>query len=76
MDFFRKRVVHFILREFLKNSNDSEWGSPRFAQSKSKTNQAHFINIFINSKTQIKVKPYTMPKINERLLKFEFFIML
>ena len=66
----------FIPLGFLKVGNDLEWGAPSFAQHKNKSNQVRFISDFRNLNTQLKQKPYPLPKINGMLLKLEVFSML
>ena len=48
-------------------------GAPTFAKSKPKSNQVSFLSDFININKQLKLKPYTMPNINEILFKLEGF---
>ena len=57
----------------LEKTNEYEWGSPYFAQPKLKTNWVHFISYFSNLNRKFKQNPYTMPKINDMLLKMEGF---
>ena len=65
-------VERLVLLEVLEVADDSEWGSPSFAQPKSKSNLV-FLSDFSNLNKQLKRKPYPMPKINEILLKLEGF---
>ena len=61
-----ERSVLLGVRDLAK---DSEWGSPSFAQPKSKSNQVCFISDFRNLNKPLKRKTYQMPKITEMLLK-------
>ena len=62
-----------VLLGSLKESNDSEWGSPYFAQPKSKANGVRFLSDFKNLKNQLKYKPHPMTNIYEILLKVKDF---
>ena len=66
----KKEVERLVLLEVLEVSNDSEWGSPSFSQPKS---NFFFLSEFRNLNKQLKEKPYSMPKLNEMLLKLEGF---
>ena len=70
---FKKEVERLVLLGFLQVANDSEWGSPSFAQPKPKSNQVSFLIDFRYLTKQLKRKKYTMPKINKMLLKLEGF---
>ena len=70
---FKKEVEHLVILGFPEVANDSEWGSPSFAQHKPKTNQVRFLSDFRNLNKKLKQKPYPMPKINEMLLELEVF---
>ena len=63
-----------VLLGVLKNSNDSDWGAPYFAQPKPLRNQVWFLSDFINLNKQFNQKPYPIPKINGNLLKLEVFL--
>ena len=54
-------------------ANDREWGAPYFAQLKPKSNWVRFLSDFRNLNTQLKRKPYPIPKINEMWFKLEYF---
>ena len=71
--FFKKEVEHLVLLGLLESTNNPEWGSPSFAQTKPKSKKVCFLSDFINLNKQLKRKPYPMPNINEMLLKLEFF---
>ena len=62
-----------VILVVIKNSNNSEWGSQPFPQSKPKTNRVHFLSDYINLNKQLKHKPYPIHNINEFLLKWEIF---
>ena len=69
-----KRVVAFLLLlGVLEVENDSEWIAPSIAQLKPLKNRVSFLSDFRNLNKQLKQKPYPMQKINEILLKLEFF---
>ena len=68
-----KDMERLVLLGLIKHSNDSEWVAPSFAQPKTKTNWVCLLSDFINLNRRIKCKPYTMPKINEILLKLKSF---
>ena len=70
---FKKEVERLVLLGFLEVSNDSEWGSPFFAQHKPKSNRVSLLSGFRNLNKKLNQKPYPMPKINEMLLKLEVF---
>ena len=44
-----------------------------FAEPKHKSNRVRFLSSFRNLNKQLKQKPYSMPKINEMILKLEGF---
>ena len=56
----------------LERANDYRQGAPSFAHPK-KNGTLRYISDFRNSKSQIKRKPYPMPKIQEMLLMIEGF---
>ena len=66
---FKKEVEYLVLLEVLERSNDSEWISLPFAKPKPKSDRVLFLSNFRNLNKQLKRKLYTMPKINEMLLK-------
>ena len=66
---FKNEVEILVLLGVLDVANDSEWGDQSFAQHTTKSNQVSFISDFRNLNKKLKQKPYTMPKINEMLLK-------
>ena len=70
---FKKEVERLFLLVALEVENDSEWGSPSFAQPQPKSNLVRFLSDFRNLNKQLKRKPYPMPKINTMLLKLEGF---
>ena len=45
---FRKEVERLVNLGVLEESNDSEWGSPLFSQTNSKTNRVGFLSDFRN----------------------------
>ena len=70
---FKNEVERLVLLGVLKVENDSEWGSPSFAEPKPKSNIVSLISDFSNTNIQLKQTPYPIPKINEILLKLEGF---
>ena len=60
---FRKEVKRLVNLGVLEEANDSEWESPPFAQPKAKTNRVIFLIDLRNLNSQLKVKPYLIPKI-------------
>ena len=72
-EIFKKEVEHLVILGLLEVSNDSEWGSPSFAETKPKSNQVRFLSDLRNINKQSKKKPYPIPKINGILLKLEGF---
>ena len=68
-----KKIERLVLLRFIERENTLEWGSPYFTQSRPKTNRVSFLSEFRNLNKQLKHQPYTMPKINEMLLKLEGF---
>ena len=46
-EMFKKEVEHLVILGVLKRANDSEWGSPSFAQPKLKSNRVSFLSDFI-----------------------------
>ena len=67
-----KKVVKILVKLGVhEESNDSEWVFPSFTQPKAKTNQVRLLSNFLNLNSQLKLKPYPMPKIREMLLKFK-----
>ena len=73
---FKKEVEILSIQVVFENSNDSEWGDQYFAQPKHKTNKVIFLSDLRDLNHQLKCKLYTMPKINEILLKLEVSSML
>ena len=69
----KNEVERLVLLGFLEASNDSEQGSPYFAQPKPKSNRVRLRSNFWNLNKQLKRKPYPMPKTNKMLLKLEGF---
>ena len=65
---FRKEVEILVNLGVLEEANDSKWGAPSFAKPKEKRNRVRFLSDFRNLNSQLKRKPYTMPKIHEMLL--------
>ena len=65
----KRGVENLVLIRVLEREIDSEWGASYFAQPKTKTNRVPFLSELINLNNQLKCKPYTMPNINEMLLK-------
>ena len=47
-EIFKKEVERLVLLGVLEVENDSEWGSPYFAQPEPKSNLVHFISDFGN----------------------------
>ena len=77
MSKIKKNVVEsLVLLGVLEVENNSEWGSPSFAQPKPKSNWVRYLSNFRNLNKKLKRKPYPIPKINEMLLKLEGFSML
>ena len=70
---FKKDVENLVVLGVLEIANYWEWVAPSFAKTKPKWNQVHFLSEFRNLNKQLKQKQYTMPKINEMLLKLECF---
>ena len=70
---FKKKLKRLFLLGVLEKLYESEWGASSFAQPKPKTNHVRFISDFRSLNMQLKCKPYTMPNINEMLLKLEGF---
>ena len=66
---FKKESERIVRLGVIKESNESKWRAPYFAQPKAKTNRVRFLGEFWNLNMQLKHKPYTMPKIHEVLLK-------
>ena len=73
---FKQDIEHLVLLGVLELANDSEWVAPSFEKPKPKSNQVHFLSEFRNMNRQLKQKQCPMPKINEMLLRLEFFSML
>ena len=69
----KKEVECLVQLRVLEVANDSELGAPSFSQPKPKSNQVRFLSDFRNLNKQLKRKTYTMPKINQMLLKLEGF---
>ena len=67
----KKEVERLVLLGVFEGANDPEWVGPSFAQPK--PNQVLFLSDFRNINKQLKRKPYTMPNIDEILLKLEGF---
>ena len=61
---FKIRLQGLFLLVFLEQANISPWGYPSFTQPKPKSNQVNFLSDFRNLNKQLKIKAYTMPKIN------------
>ena len=59
---FRKEVDRLVLLGVEEKSNDSEWGAPSFAQPNQKMDCIIFLSDFRNLNSQLKFKPYPMPK--------------
>ena len=57
-EFFKKEVERLVILGVLALANNSERGSPYFAQPKSKTNQVSFLSDFrnLNKKLNISVQ--------------------
>ena len=72
-EMFKKSVEYLVPLGVLKRARDSEWGSPSFTQPKPKSNRVRFLSDFRNINKELQRKPYPMPKINEMLLKLEYF---
>ena len=62
-----------VLLGLLKQLKNSEWEAPSFAHPKPRTNWLHFLSDLVNLNTHLKRKPYPMPKMNEKFLKWEGF---
>ena len=73
-EMLKKEVERLVLIGALEIANESEQGAPSFEQPK--PNWVRFISDFRNLNKQLKHKPYPTPKINEMLLKLDFFSML
>ena len=73
-EMLKKEVERLVLLGVLDAANDSEWGSPSFAQPKPKSNRVCLLSDFININKQLKRKPYPMQSINAMLLKLEGFL--
>ena len=72
-DIFKKEVERSVLLGVLEIANDPEWRAPSFSQPKPKSNRVRILSDFINLNKLSYCKPYTMPNINEMLLKLEGF---
>ena len=72
-EMFKKEVGILVLLGVLELANDSEWGSPYFAQPKTKPNQVRFLSDFRNLNKKLRQKTHPMTKINDMLLKLEGF---
>ena len=59
----RKEVERLVKLGVIEEANDSEWGLPSFSQPKPKTNRVRFLSDFRKLNSQLKRKPYPMPKI-------------
>ena len=70
---FKKEVERLVLIGVIEVANDSEWGSPSFAQPKTKSNLVRLLSDLRNLNKQLKQKPYPMHKTNEILLELEVF---
>ena len=70
---FIKEAKRLLRLGVIKEANDYEWGAIYFAQPKAKTNRVIFLSDFWNLNRQLKLNPYPMSKICERILKLEGF---
>ena len=70
---FKKEFESLVLLGVIEVVNDSEWGSPSFAQPKPKLKRLSFLSDYRNLNKKLQQKTYPMPKINEMLLKLEGF---
>ena len=70
---FKQGVEDLVILGVLELSNDSEWVAPYFVKTIPKSNQVNFLSEFRNLNKQFTKKQYTMPKIDEMLLKLECF---
>ena len=70
---FRDEFKILVSLGVLEEANESEWGSPLFAQYRAKTNCVRFLSGFQNLKRVLKHKPYPMPKIRDILLNLDVF---
>ena len=61
-EIFKKEVERLVLLLVLEVANYSEQGAPSFSQTKPKSNQVNFLNIFRILNKQIKQKPHPVPK--------------
>ena len=69
----RKEVERLVNLGVIEDENDSEGGSPSFAQPKEKMNCVRFLSDFCNLKRQLQCKLHPTPKIREMLLNIEGF---
>ena len=69
----KKDVESLVLLGVLEVANDSECGSPSFAQPKPKSNWVRFLSDFRHLNKKLKEKPYPMSMIDEMLSIFEGF---
>jgi hypothetical protein len=58
--------------DVFNRSSDSEWAAPTFIQAK-KTGDVRILTDFRRFNTQIKIKPFTLPKISDLLSKLSGF---
>ena len=65
----KKEFECLFLMGVLERANVSEWGARYFVQPKPKANLVNFLSDYIYLNNQLKRRPYSMPKINEILLK-------
>ena len=70
-EMFKKEFGSLVLIGVFERAKDSEWGALSFSQHKPKSKRVRFLSDFRNLNKQLNRKPYTMPKINEMLLKLE-----
>ena len=68
-EMFKQEVENLVILGVLDLANDSEWLAPSFVKPKPKSNQVRFLSEFRNLNKQLNKKQYSMPKINEMLLK-------
>ena len=68
---FRKEVDRLVLLGVVEDANDPEWGTPSFAQPNTKIDCIRFFSASKNLNSQLKRKPYAMPKMREIILNLE-----
>ena len=70
---FKKEVNRLVDLGTLKQSNNSKWVAPSFAQTKPKIRRLLLIGGFRSLNSQAKHKPHPMLKIKAVIIKLEVF---